>query len=560
MSQFIEMFGGGNWPQKTLGEVGSFTRGGGFLKSDFVEHGIPCIHYGQIHTKFGPFITSHITKISSDLESKTKFASKGDLVIAITSEDTEGSCKSTAWLGDYPVAVGGHAAIYKHSMNPLYMSFFFKSTLFNYAKIEYVHGKKVFEIKPDEITKILVPCPPMSLQNQFSAIAEQSDKSGFDELKSQFIEMFGNPLSSVQRYPLKKLGDCCELNPRRPSLDLEDTDNVSFVPMPSVSENGYLQNVSDEEYGKVKKGFTYFENGDVLFAKITPCMENGKGAIAEGLTNNIGMGSTEFHVLRPIEGVSSPYWLLALTRLPIFRERASKNMTGTGGQKRLPANYLENFMVGLPPIEEQNRYENIYKQADKSGFDELKSQFIEMFGCSVERVALSSLCDTFIDGDWIEAKDQSDSGIRLIQTGNVGIGTFKEKGDKARYISEETFNRLNCTEVIEGDILISRLPDPVGRACIIPAGLGKSITAVDCTIIRLNDKVLPKFFVAFINTPDYAMQIKKVLSGTTRFRVSRANLGKIQVPLPSIGKQQQFVTIAEQTDKSGSVLQYMIAC
>lgn len=178
-SQFIEMCGGGNWPQKTLGEVGSFTRGGGFLKSDFVEHGIPCIHYGQIHTKFGPFITSHITEISSDLESKTKFASKGDLVIAITSEDTEGSCKSTAWLGDYPVAVGGHAAIYKHSMNPLYMSFFFKSTLFNYAKIEYVHGTKVFEIKPDDIAKILVPCPPMSLQNQFSAIAEQSDKSGF---------------------------------------------------------------------------------------------------------------------------------------------------------------------------------------------------------------------------------------------------------------------------------------------------------------------------------------------------------------------------------------------
>ena len=192
-------------------------------------------------------------------------------------------------------------------------------------------------------------------------------------VKSQFIEMFGNPLSSVQRYTLKKLGDCCELNPRRPNLDIEDTDNVSFVPMPSVSENGFLQDVADEEYGKVKKGFTYFENGDVLFAKITPCMENGKGAIAEGLTNNIGMGSTEFHVLRPIEGVSSPYWLLALTRLPIFRERASKNMTGTGGQKRVPANYLENFMVGLPPIEEQNRYENIYKQANKSGFKLRKS-------------------------------------------------------------------------------------------------------------------------------------------------------------------------------------------
>ena len=186
-------------------------------------------------------------------------------------------------------------------------------------------------------------------------------------VKSQFIEMFGNPLSQVQRYPLEKLGDCCVLNPRRPSISLSDTDMVSFVPMPCVSENGYLQDVADEEYGKVKKGFTYFENKDVLFAKITPCMENGKGAIAQELTNGIGMGSTEFHVLRPIEGKSNSYWLLALTRMPIFREQASKNMSGTGGQKRVGASFLDNFMVGLPPIEEQNRFERIYRQADKSG-------------------------------------------------------------------------------------------------------------------------------------------------------------------------------------------------
>lgn len=183
-SQFIKMFGGDNWAKKSLGEVGSFKRGGGFQKSDFVEHGIPCIHYGQIHTKFGPFISSHITEISSVLESKTKFASKGDLIIAITSEDAEGSCKSTAWLGDYPVAVGGHAAIYKHSMNPLFMSFFFKSTAFNHAKMEYIHGAKVVEMRPDDIAKIMVPCPPMSLQEQFSAIVQKADKSKAELRKS----------------------------------------------------------------------------------------------------------------------------------------------------------------------------------------------------------------------------------------------------------------------------------------------------------------------------------------------------------------------------------------
>ena len=191
-----------------------------------------------------------------------------------------------------------------------------------------------------------------------------------DEMvKSQFIEMFGNPLGNQQMYPLKRLADCCEINPRRSHITLKDSEYVSFVPMPSVSEDGHLQNVADEEYGKVKKGFTYFENNDVLFAKITPCMENGKGAVATNLTNGIGMGSTEFHVLRPIDGVSNPYWLLCLTRMKIFRKLAKKNMSGTGGQKRVGVAFLENFMIGLPPIDKQNAFESIYKQADKSKFE-----------------------------------------------------------------------------------------------------------------------------------------------------------------------------------------------
>ena len=206
-------------------------------------------------------------------------------------------------------------------------------------------------------------------QSLFIAIAEQADKSKFVSFKSQFIEMFGNPLPSKQKNELKKLGECCSINPRRPNINLHDTDKVSFVPMSAVSENGHLVDMIDEEYGKVKKGFTYFENNDVLFAKITPCMENGKGAIAHGLTNGIGMGSTEFHVLRPIDEISSPYWLLALTQMPVFRERAAKNMSGTGGQKRVGASYLEHFMVGLPSIEEQRRFETIYKQADKSKYN-----------------------------------------------------------------------------------------------------------------------------------------------------------------------------------------------
>ena len=221
-----------------------------------------------------------------------------------------------------------------------------------------------FELPPLEEQKVLVDklWAAYRLKEAYKKLLVATDEM----VKSQFIEMFGNPLSLNQKNELKRLGECCILNPRRPNIALCDTDKVSFIPMPAVSEDGYLVDMTDEEYGKVKKGFTYFENNDVLFAKITPCMENGKGAIAYGLTNGIGVGSTEFHVLRPINGISSPYWLLALTRMPIFRERAAKNMSGTGGQKRVSASYLNHFTVGLPAIEEQRRFEAIYKQADKS--------------------------------------------------------------------------------------------------------------------------------------------------------------------------------------------------
>ena len=162
------------------------------------------------------------------------------------------------------------------------------------------------------------------------------------------------------------------------------------------------------------------------------------------------------------------------------------------------------------------------------------SQFIEMFGNCKSQGTLSSLCATFIDGDWIESKDQSDNGIRLIQTGNVGFGFFKGREDKSRYITEETFKKLNCTEVVPGDILISRLPDPIGRACIVPEGIGKAITAVDCTIVRLNATLLPEFLISFSKTALYASQINKIKTGTTRLRVSRGNLGNVIIPIPPI--------------------------
>ena len=138
--------------------------------------------------------------------------------------------------------------------------------------------------------------------------------------------------------------------------------------MPAVSENGKIDCSDVRPYSEVKKGYTYFAEKDVIFAKITPCMENGKGAVAEGLSNQIGSGSTEFHILRPVAGKTNPYWLYILTMFDSFRVGARKVMTGTGGQLRVPISYLEEFPISVPPIELQDEFELIVHQSDKSKF------------------------------------------------------------------------------------------------------------------------------------------------------------------------------------------------
>jgi restriction endonuclease S subunit len=166
----------------------------------------------------------------------------------------------------------------------------------------------------------------------------------------------------------------------------------------------------------------------------------------------------------------------------------------------------------------------------------------------MKTIQLKEACDFFGDGDWIESKDQSDSGIRLIQTGNVGTGKFKDRVEKARWISEETFRNLRCTEIIEGDVLVSRLPDPVGRACLIPSLIHKAITAVDCAIIRFNRSILiPKFFIYYSQSNDYYSTIQPLISGSTRQRISREKLGNLLIPQPTILEQKSIV---EKLDKA----------
>ena len=172
-SIFYDMFGDSvtndkGWDVKTMGEVGELQRGSGLSKKDLVEKGTPCILYGQIHTRFGAFTKKHVACIPNDLVKTAKIAHPGDLIMAITSEDVEGSCKSTAWLGDYDVAVGSDAAIYRHSQNDIYVSFYTQTKAFFNEKSKYARGFKVTHISTKDIALIPILLPPLSLQQSFA--------------------------------------------------------------------------------------------------------------------------------------------------------------------------------------------------------------------------------------------------------------------------------------------------------------------------------------------------------------------------------------------------------
>ena len=160
---------------------------------------------------------------------------------------------------------------------------------------------------------------------------------------------------------------------------------------------------------------------------------------------------------------------------------------------------------------------------------------------SWEQRKLAALCEKFTDGDWIESKDQSDSGVRLVQTGNVGVAEYQDKPNNKKWISADTFDRLHCEEVLPGDILISRLPEPAGRACIMPFLGTKMITAVDCTIVRTAPDVSNKFLVQYLSSQAYFDEVNTCLAGGTRQRISRSNLADFDVPIPAKKPEQDAI-------------------
>lgn len=353
---------------KRLGDIATYINGYAFKPEDRGNEGLPIIRIQDLTGNsydLGFYNGEYPERIEIN---------NGDVLIS--------------WSGSLGVYLWnkGKALLNQHIFKVVFDKAEIDKSYFIYAIQHYLkemeaktHGATMKHITKKDFDDMLVPYPNMQKQRETAGILSmvdgiivscQQELTKLDELvKSRFVEMFGMPGADDFGWGLVTLGSVCYINPKK-SQDtrLGSGIEISFVPMPAVTEHGEIDATSIKEYDEVRTGFTYFAENDVLFAKITPCMENGKGAIARGLHNGIGFGSTEFHVLRPIADKTNPYWIYILTVFSQFREDAAANMTGSAGQRRVPASFLENYRIAVPPIELQNQFAAFVAQVDKSKF------------------------------------------------------------------------------------------------------------------------------------------------------------------------------------------------
>lgn len=157
------------------GGVGEFIRGSSLQKKDFTESGVGCIHYGQVYTHYGIFADKTKSFVSEEFEKKARMAHTGDLVIATTSENDEDVCKAVAWLGEDDIAVSSDACIYRHNLNPKYVSYFFQTEQFKTQKRQYITGAKVRRVNASNLEKILIPVPSTEEQTRIVNILDKFD-------------------------------------------------------------------------------------------------------------------------------------------------------------------------------------------------------------------------------------------------------------------------------------------------------------------------------------------------------------------------------------------------
>lgn len=405
-------------------------------------------------------------------------------------------------------------------------------------------------------------------------------------------------------WPQKPLSEVVELNPRLDKSAYRDDLEVSFVPMAAVEAGSGRMEVSQtKRFAAVKKGYTPFKEGDVLFAKITPCMENGKMAVVPKLANRLGFGSTEFHVLRPHKGID-PRYVYHFVSSQSFRREAAHRMTGAVGQKRVPQSFLEEASIPVPPFEEQRR---IVAEIEKQ-FSRLDEAVVSLKRTKSNLKRYKAAVEGKLTEDWRKAYPDVEPGskllghilmetrgkdnlknyqplnksgleqlperwcwVRIEDLGYVQLGRQRapkyHSGKNMRpYLRVQNVfeDRLDLEDVMEmdfpaedykrfkleaGDILLNegQSPELLGRPAIYRGELPGSCFTNTLIRVRIYAPMTPEYplivFRAYMRTGRFTRE------GTITTNIAHLSAGrfaKIEFALPPLEEQQQIVAEVER--------------
>lgn len=378
-------------------------------------------------------------------------------------------------------------------------------------------------------------------------------------------------------------GEIAEINPRHPK-GLDDSIPITFTPMAALSDSRPDFQFSEERpLGDVRKGFTHFAEGDVLFAKITPCMENGKGAVAARLTNALGCGTTELHVIRPFTGVN-PYFVYYFLAQKAIRREAKENFTGTAGQARVPAGFIEQLEIPLAPTVEQLRIVEkleivlTYTTSCQERLEKI-STILKRFRQSV----LAAACSGRLTADWRAERNGAPAfsvagtlsgdlplGWRNASVGEIiddlKYGTSQKCGYDKRGVpvlripnvvrglidhSDLKYAELPAREqfqlhLLPGDILIIRSNGSVSLVgtCALVGEKERGFSYAGYLIrIRPNHAfVLPEFLNLALRSYDVRLQIELEARSTSGVNnINSDELKALQVSLPPLDEQEEIV-------------------
>lgn len=383
-----------------------------------------------------------------------------------------------------------------------------------------------------------------------------------------------------------RLGEVCEINPRLPAdLRLQDHTPVSFVPMASVDEtSGEIAAPEERPYIDAKKGFTPFAEDDVLFAKITPSMENGKAAIARDLRNGVGFGSTEFHVLRCTDLIL-PEFVFYFVRQTRFRSWAKSAFIGSAGQQRVPQSFLARIPFLLPTIPEQiqivgvlNQFHAVRRQRSESLalFESLeRALYFEMFveggSGNVQTRTIESLAKqtegtirTGPFGSQLKHEEFTEEGVPVLAIDNIVTNRFAWP-DEPRCLPAERYAQFRRFRVYPGDLIFT-IMGTAGRVAVAPDDLPECMSTKHLCVVTLDDRMIRPWFAwaAVRFDPHVAKAVAAAGHGAVMTGWNIGIVKDLSIPVPPLEEQEEFERrllelndVALTAETSGTLLEQL---